>query len=843
MNRISFLVDKDFTEIKAVRTVFTAALILLCVFHVIKTWKETLDTARYVTSEKAVSLDDKEEILAAFKRVMYAPTPELNEIAANNFVNRLSEVLVRLGSRDQDKFQPATGYYFKHWEAYAPQWMFIHRRTIPGMETENTNNRLERLWRSMKDNLSLLLVGPKTMPNVVSHLVHFCDSRLESSYLWDQRHKMRLYDSNDKISREYARGADDLNDRGMLKFKEGVEALKKRRNQLREDWRDGETVVVETTKKTTRPVLESHDLDQDGFEVEDEMGLSSLPISPSPGQSESVEIKTYKTSETSCNCSWRVRNLAPCRHVLFLREALGLGFYDAACFHERYLKIRNIDLLVKDEQGVSGREEPMDIVECDSDGEPASKSLTENQRFGLLAPVAQRFVEAMVKCGTNKVHQYRDEIEILIQRAKSGESLLGERVSNAEKSEQPVREASKEKMIVQELKRKYSLKWYSRSKFGKIGRPKKSKVRFSSKKKSSKDGITHKEMNEDSTPSCELPAAPPSSKVKAESAMSASTSPAPPPTPVPAPSGETIVCSYPPDISRPNRNVIFLKDIRCLRPAAFINDIVVDLEVRRIFESSNSDAVLMFTAQHAPFLRSYWSHQFLNHKIQEARLHSPDGKKFILVPWAEAGHWFLLVGVIGDLYDSIYVLESIGGYDTPSGAQVLKTLMESSRLRNSPSDTFAEVVIVHLSVPKQATASNDCAIFMLHNMKMIYQNPEDFIGRVLTNNLGDWYKSGDLAGKRREILEFLRSQAAAQRIQGEVHANSGPFNLPAILEPSTATPSVKILQPIDVMLAPALWPNKKGEKKKGLKSEAKKERTCRLCRQSGHDKRRCPMRK
>ena len=93
--------------------------------------------------------------------------------------------------------------------------------------------------------------------------------------------------------------------------------------------------------------------------------------------------------------------------------------------------------------GVSGREEPMDIVECDSDGEPASKSLTENQRFGLLAPVAQRFVEAMVKCGTNKVHQYRDEIEILIQRAKSGESLLGERVSNAEKSEQPVREASK----------------------------------------------------------------------------------------------------------------------------------------------------------------------------------------------------------------------------------------------------------------------------------------------------------------------------------------------------------------------------------------------------------------
>lgn len=86
----------------------------------------------------------------------------------------------------------------------------------------------------------------------------------------------------------------------MLKFKEGVEALKKRRNQLREDWRDGETVVVETTKKTTRPVLESHDLDQDGFEVEDEMGLSSLPISPSPGkQIKLLDLKTFGSMLTN----------------------------------------------------------------------------------------------------------------------------------------------------------------------------------------------------------------------------------------------------------------------------------------------------------------------------------------------------------------------------------------------------------------------------------------------------------------------------------------------------------------------------------------------------------------
>ena len=81
---------------------------------------------------------------------MYAPTPEQNQVAVNRFVNSLAEVNVRQGSKDANCFQPATDYYFKNWQPHSEKWMFVERKGIPGLDDENTNNRLERLWRSMK---------------------------------------------------------------------------------------------------------------------------------------------------------------------------------------------------------------------------------------------------------------------------------------------------------------------------------------------------------------------------------------------------------------------------------------------------------------------------------------------------------------------------------------------------------------------------------------------------------------------------------------------------------------------------------------------------------------------
>ena len=93
------------------------------------------------------------------------------------------------------------------------------------------------------------------MPNVVLHLLNYCDNRLEASYLWDQRHKMRIFDSCEIVagcatitfntgraisefsfSSEYARAAEELNDRGMRQFKIGVEAMKKREKVMAVEW-------------------------------------------------------------------------------------------------------------------------------------------------------------------------------------------------------------------------------------------------------------------------------------------------------------------------------------------------------------------------------------------------------------------------------------------------------------------------------------------------------------------------------------------------------------------------------------------------------------------------------
>ena len=51
-------------------------------------------------------------------------------------------------------------------------------------------------------------------------------------------------------------------------------------------------------------------------------------------------------------------------------------------------------------------------------------------------------------------------------------------------------------------------------------------------------------------------------------------------------------------------------------------------------------------------------------------------------------------------------------------------------------DTFVETAVVHIRVPKQPVGSNNCALFMLNNMKLIYQNPDVFLERAMTNSLG-----------------------------------------------------------------------------------------------------------
>ena len=83
--------------------------------------------------------------------------------------------------------------------------------------------------------------------------------------------------------REYTLAAEELNDRGMKKFKEGVEALKRKRAVLKEHWQEGgDTTVVEIMKSSLSEAEGSHAIDREGFVVDDEMGLNSVQPTSNP---------------------------------------------------------------------------------------------------------------------------------------------------------------------------------------------------------------------------------------------------------------------------------------------------------------------------------------------------------------------------------------------------------------------------------------------------------------------------------------------------------------------------------------------------------------------------------
>ena len=58
-------------------------------------------------------------------------------------------------------------------------------------------------------------------------MIRFCEERLSNKYIWVQRHQMRVYHDDPVIMNEYEIASKFINDKGMLKFKQSVDRLKK----------------------------------------------------------------------------------------------------------------------------------------------------------------------------------------------------------------------------------------------------------------------------------------------------------------------------------------------------------------------------------------------------------------------------------------------------------------------------------------------------------------------------------------------------------------------------------------------------------------------------------------
>ena len=119
--------------------------------------------------------------------LMYCQSSSRIESHLAAFEGCLNDVEVPIGNLHMDNYVDLKTYFEKNWGNCCEMWMSIHRKNIPELENENTNNRLERTWRSVKEYLKQLLMGEMSIAKAVMHIVNYCETRLLELYTWDQR--------------------------------------------------------------------------------------------------------------------------------------------------------------------------------------------------------------------------------------------------------------------------------------------------------------------------------------------------------------------------------------------------------------------------------------------------------------------------------------------------------------------------------------------------------------------------------------------------------------------------------------------------------------------------------
>ena len=208
-----------------------------------------------------------------------------------------------------------------------------------------------------------------------------------------------------------------------------------------------------------------------------------------------------------------------------------------------------------------------------------------------------------------------------------------------------------------------------------------------------------------------------------------------------------------------------ITDYNQLEPGRLISNTTIDFFLRLLQpDGPKGQDVWIMTNFLAQQIRSN-SSCFLQNSLN-ANVYEQEGCYIIFMAWIESAHFFSIVGIcdIKQHRDKVYVLESIGGYSEPLGVKVLKDYM--NRIRKEKGFKEIEIASSSLNVPKQRPGSYDCGIFLLHNAKLILENPSKFIFQAENNDLGNWYSESDVLNKRSEMKNTLKKLSEDQRCKG-----------------------------------------------------------------------------
>ena len=471
--------------------------------------------------------------------------------------------------------------------------------------------------------------------------------------------------------------------------------------------------------------------------------------------------KMYKTDDKSCNCSWHIKVGAPCRHILLVRESRDLSLFDPCLFHAKYLKERafdlrndSLDICAKNEsEGGDGKENvSADVVEDPLDVQ--QRVLNKGDRFRLFGPKCERLLDAAMRNGTPKARLYEKEFEILINRAKKGESLLS--YSNTKgKTDDPTEVIAIDEENVSNISQgtsedqKFNLLWHNRTKGNKVGRPKESKVKFI--KKQSDVTKNQKKEEKKTNGSSDVTKNQTKNQKKEEKKSNGSKK------------DGNIVCSFPyhKDHPHPTKHALYEIDLESLQPRIFITDNVVDFFLRYSQPKGPlGQTVFLIDTSNAQQLESWhWSKiPSLKDVVPLARLYE-GGCRIVFMAWCEFSHFFGIVAVC-DESPVIYVLESIGRYPEPRGVAVLSNFIQ--QIRDSKKLPQVTIPTKTLDVPRQPSGSNNCGIFLMKNATAVLESPEEFLEKAPRNELANWYPAESLASGRSEIIATIRGLQKAQ---------------------------------------------------------------------------------
>ena len=731
------MVDKDLSVISILKKHFPLSTILICFFHVVKIIMKIASNA-FSSEYLPLKLDEKQKVIDTFKAVMYSKTQESLDYNTAQLEEAYSGIFLKTSQGD---YTSLISYYHKNWGTCAQMWQYLARQKLPNIEEEFTNNRLERLWRSLKDHLETKGKGKLSIKEAVAFTLKYAQSHLEGKYIWDKRHTMRLYSDDPVITNIYKDASFSLNDRGMLKFKDAISLYKKR--------------------------LEFLSLSKDSRGNE---GVKEV-FKWSPN----MEQKWYNVSDTSCNCSKYIRSGVPCHHILFLREKKNLSFFDQECFHPRFFKDRNQDL--DNEQinnfGVEYEGKDSDQDSVDDENEPIIKVLSKEQRYKVIKPLIERLSESICRTGTNQVHRYKDELLHMIENVKQGRSLFyNEQIRGSSPDETEsffIKSPNSRHSELEKMEANYSnLKFQNNANRSKLGRPRGSKVNFVTKKR--------KQDNGESKNSIAI-----SKKSKTDTLG-------------------PLVCSFPFNLLKPDQNGLFQSDLDSLQHTSYISNAIVDYKIRCLQPNGPAGKIVWMMSNGLGQLLSspWWESPSVTSQLEAAQLYTEVGCNIIFLPWWQFDHFYAIISVLGDSnnqhVDHIFVMESVGTYPTPVGVKYMADFLKEVKCRKN---IFSEEPIVRtLNTPKQPVGSNDCAVYVMEFGKFLLDDPYLFCRKAFDNNLGNLFSEDLVRNRRAELKQEIELLGFEQRESISQHSKSV--------------------------------------------SNSKSGRKCRLCKQVGHMRNKCP---